>query len=415
MNSKYNKEYLKYQKKYQNLINLIGGTKPNVEYQLTQYDLFDTVTYQGKPYLIINKDYENGFYSLVNEQTGEEIKADEEMLRIKSPYVQKREPPREQLTEPPVLTKRVTYADQVFKPDLSVSKQKQQLKVSSEQIANDILQRIHPSLRLDNQSYPPTLERASEIIYIKNSVLQESIPNIPSGNVQQVISLVEDRIENMYRLTALKNIQNPPEAALRDALYSQDSSLKLVKDAVDPSKINYGKKSEYKREPQLRQLMESRPRQVTDQTLKAVQRQSQVQQLEERFKSLPSQMSEKIASDLGPGYRFDPNYFSIKQEQIPVTSRKFEDENTRFIREYERKYEQRQTKPFQDLRADTSRYKIATSGLPKSQRKKRYRELSASRLEAFRKEQGLPKSIPLDELKLEYEIYNSMPDFDFDY
>ena len=413
MNSKYNKEYLKYQKKYQNLINLNSATKPNVKYQLTQYDLFDTVTYQRKPYLVINKDYENGLYSLFDEQTGEHINADEEMLKIKSNYVQKREPPREQLTEPPVLTKRVTYADQVFKPDLSVSKQKQQFKVSSEQIANDILQRIHPSLKLDNQTYPPTLDRASEIISIKSKVLEESIPNIPSKKVDQVVSLVEDRIEKMYRLTALEYIQNPPEAVLGNVIDSPDSSLKLVRDIRDPARLNFGKKSEYKREPQLRQLMESRPRQVTDQSLKAVQRQSQVQKLEERFRLFPPQMSEKIASDLGPGYRFDPNYFSIKQEQIPVTSRKYEDDDTRFIREYERKYEQRQTKPFQDLRDDTSRYKIATSGLPKSQRKKRYRELSASRLEAFRKKQGLPKSIPLDELKLEYEKSNRIPYFDY--
>lgn len=413
MNSKYNKEYLKYQKKYLNLLEHAGGAASDVKYQLTQYDLFDTVTYMGKPYLVINKDYENGFYSLVDEQTGEQINADEEMLKIKSAYVQKKEPPREQPTEAPVLQKRVTYADQEFSSDMSVSQQKKQQKVNSEEIANYILQEIHPSLTLKNNSYPPTLDRALEIINRKVTVLEKVKPTIPSEQIQQVVTLVEDRIEKMYRLTALKNIQNPPESVLGDAINSSEKPLRSIKQAVDPEKINYGKKSKYKRQERLEQLLDSRPKQVTEQTLKAVGRQRQVQQLEDRFKSLPIQMSEKIASDLGPDYRYDPNYLSIRQTEIPASQRKSEDEGIRFTREYDRMSAKRQTKPFKDLESDRQKYKIATSGLSKSRRKKEYKVLNESRLEAFRKEQRLPKSLSYQELQDEYDFYMSIPDYDY--
>lgn len=415
MNSKYNKEYLKYQKKYLNLLELAGGATSDVKYQLTQYDLFDTVTYMGKPYLVINKDYENGFYSLVDEQTGEQINADEEMLKIKSAYVQKKEPPREQPTEAPVLQKRVTYADQEFKPNMSVSQQKKQQKVNSEEIANSILQEIHPSLTLKNNSYPPTLDRAFEIIEKKVNVLDKIKPIIPVEQIQQVITLVEDRIEKMYRLTALKNIQNPPEAVLGNVIESPEEPFQAIKEVVDPVKINYGKRSEYKRKERLAQVLDSRPKQVTYQTLKAVDRQRQVQQLEDRFKSLPRQISDKIVSDLGPGNRYDPNYFSILQEQIPVTERKNEDKSIREMREFDRMYVKRQTKPFKDLESDSEKYKIATSGLSKSQRKKKYKALNKSRLESFRKEQGLPKSLSYQELQDEYDFYMSIPEPDYDY
>ena len=80
--------YNKYRNRYLKLQNKIGGAGA---YSLNEYNLFDKVMLDGKEYLIINKNYLEGNYTLVDEQTQEQIKADEEMLKLKEIYTQNRQ------------------------------------------------------------------------------------------------------------------------------------------------------------------------------------------------------------------------------------------------------------------------------------------------------------------------------------
>lgn len=399
------------------------------KYSLTQFELFDNVTYQGEQYLIINKNYETGLYSLVNEQTGEEIKVDEEMLRIKKPFVQKREPvrqvrerptaapqvptmvtvepPREEFTRPPQ-PKRVTYADLPIREKKSVRQQRKQQKVSSENIADTLLQMIHHSLRLNNESYPPTTERADEIIRNKDIIIKEHIPNINRSQRQQVIKLINDRIEKMYRLTSLSNIRK--FSPIEGAIATPGPEFGRVRNVMA-----YDKGTQ--RQPQMRQLMDSSSPEVRRSVKNQTNRILSNDQLVERFQKLPDQIKEMVARSVGPNARYDPRSDQMGidgQVRIPASQRVPDD--TSDDRRYERDRARAQSVPLQEMRRiDPERFRIASSDMPRSQRKKAYARLEEDRLERFRERFGLPKNMSKEDLKFQYDLYNSLDDDDLNF
>ena len=302
------------------------------------------------------------------------------------------------------------YQDVLLLEKKSVKELKTERIDLSRQIASELIQLISPQLTLENSAYPPTIEIADDIIRRKDRILRERLPQVNPVFVFLFNRLIEDRIEKMYRLTALSNTIRPPTQQLREkfgyAIESPVSGLKkLRQDLQQEESKEVLPLKELHRPKRFNQYMDKNPI-PPDHKLQIKSKQQSRQIVE----NLPLQLQELIRDDYGITLE---EGIETPITKIPVTDRvRTQDPNVE-DRIFNQKYN---SKPIQDLlTSDREKGLIAAKMLPRSQRKKKYKELNMKRLDEFRKKYNFPKRMSYEELSMYYKIFNQESEEEYNY